>query len=75
MSKTPTERSVQLLWIAGNCFWCAMVPLLWWHAYDAHTAAQASLNTARLGMVSGVGALWSVVGAVWLKKLREPQKT
>jgi hypothetical protein len=52
-----------------------MVPLLWWHAYDAHTAAQASLNTARLGMVSGVGALWSVVGAVWLKKLREPQKT
>jgi hypothetical protein len=75
MSKTAIEKSVRLLWVVGNFLWCSMAPLLWWHGYEAQTAAQASLNITRLGMVSGIGALWSVVGAVWLAKYRKTRKT
>jgi hypothetical protein len=71
MSKTGMEKSVRLLWIVGNCLWCAIVPLLWWHAYEAQTFARASLNITRLGMVSGIGACWAVAGAVWLAKYRK----
>lgn len=68
MSKT--EKSVKLLWIVGNCLLCFMIPLLRWHAYEAQTFAQASLNISRFGMISGIGVMWSVAGAAWLAKHR-----
>ena len=74
MPKIGIEKPVKLLWVEGNCLWCSMVPLLWWRAYEAQTAAQASLNITRLGVVSGIGAVWSVAGAVWLTKLRVAAK-
>ena len=74
MSKTGIEKSVKILWVVGNCLWCSMVPLLWWHAYEAQTAAQASLNSTRLLFVSGTGGLWSLAGAAWLAKLRKDAK-
>jgi hypothetical protein len=75
MSKTGVEKSVKLLWFVGNCFWCPMVLVLWWHGYEAQTFAQASRNITWLGMVSGMGACWSVAGAAWLAKLRKTRKT
>ena len=74
MSKTGMEKSVKILWVVGNCLWCSMVPLLWWHTYEAQTAAQASLNSTRLLFVSGIGGLWSLAGAAWLAKLRKDAK-
>jgi len=74
MSEPGTEKSVKLWWVVGNCLWCSLVSLLWWHGYEAQTAAQASLNITRLGMVSGIGALWSVAGAAWLVKHRKTRK-
>lgn len=73
MSKIGTEKSVRFLWVVGNCIWCSMIPILWWRGYEAQTATQASLNSTRLLFVSGIGGLWSVVGAVWLAKHRKPQ--
>ena len=71
----PTSNTgIELLWLIGNCIWCATVPLLWWHGYEAHTAAQASLNSTRLLFVSGIGGLWSIAGGVWLAKLRKTRK-
>ena len=64
-SKTAKEKLVMLLWIVGNCVWCPMVLVLLWHQGDAQTFAQASANSTRLGMVSGLGTLWAVAGAVW----------
>jgi hypothetical protein len=75
MPKTGVEKSVKLLWVVGNCLWCSMVPLLWWHGYEAQTFAQASLNSTRLGLVSGIGLLWSLAGAAWLARLRNARKT
>jgi hypothetical protein len=72
----PTSNTgIELLWLMGNCIWCATVPLLWWHGYEAQTAAQASLNSTRLLFVSGIGGLWSIAGGVWLAKLRKTRKT
>ena len=75
ISKTGMEESVKLLWLAGNCFWCAMIPLLWWRGYEAQTAAQASLATTRLEMVAGFGGIWAVTGAVWLAKHRTARES
>jgi hypothetical protein len=75
MSKTGIERSVKLLWVVGTCVWCPMVALLWWHGYEAQTFAHASLNSTRLGLVSGIRVLWSLAGAVWLAKLRKTRTT
>jgi hypothetical protein len=75
MSKTGIEKSVKLLWVVGICLWCPMAALLWWHGYEALTFAQASLNLTRLGLVSGIGALWSVAGAIWLAKHRNTRTT
>jgi len=74
MSKISVEKWVKLLWVVGTCLWCSMIPLLWWHGYEAQTAMQASLNSTRLGMVSGIGVVWSVTGAAWLAKHRKPRK-
>jgi len=74
MSKTGIEKLVKVLWVVGSCLWCSMAPLLWWQGYEAQTFAQASLDSTRLGMVSGIGALWSVAGAVWLANLERPER-
>jgi hypothetical protein len=74
-SKIGIEVLFKLLWVAGSCLWCSMVLFLWWHGYEAQTAAQASLNITRLGMISGIGILWSVAGAAWLAKHRKTRKT
>ena len=74
MSKISVEKWVKLLWVVGTCLWCSMIPLLWWHGYEAQTAAQASLNSTRLLFVSGIGGLWSLAGAAWLAKLRKDAK-
>jgi len=74
MPKTGIEKSLRLLWVVGNCLWCSMIPLMWWHAYEAQTAAKASLSIAWLGTVAGIGAVWSVAGAVWLAKRRNGVK-
>ena len=66
MSKTGIEKSVRLLWVVGNCLCCFILPLLWWQGYEAQTAAHASLNITRLGIVSSIGILWAVAGAAWL---------
>jgi hypothetical protein len=71
MSKNAIERSVKLVWVAGNCVWCPLVLFLWWRGYEAQTFAEASLNITRLGMVAGIGACWSVAGRVWLAKIRK----
>ena len=75
MSKTGIEKSVKLLWVVGIGVWGSMVALLWWHLYEAQTFAQASLSIAQLGTVSGIGAIWSIVGAVWLSKSRKTRGT
>jgi membrane protein DedA with SNARE-associated domain len=75
MSKAGIEKSVFLLWFMGACVWCPMVLVLWWYGYESQTFAQASFNSTRLEMVAGIGTLWSVVGAVWLAKLRKTRKT
>jgi Na+/melibiose symporter-like transporter len=75
MSKNGIEKSAKLLWVLGNCVWCPMVLILWWHGYQAQTFAQASLSIAQLGTVSGIGAIWSIVGAVWLSKSRKTRGT
>ena len=74
MSKTGIERSLRLLWVVGNCLWCSMIPLMWWHAYEAQTSAQASLSIPWLGTAAGIGAVWSIAGAVWLAKRRNGVK-
>lgn len=71
MSKTGIEKSAKLFWLVGCCIWVPMILVLWWHGYEAQTAAQASLSITRLGVVSGIGVIWSVVGAAWLAKLRK----
>ena len=72
---TGIEKSVVLLYFIGTCIWCPMVLVLWWHGHEAQTFAQASLNSTRLLYLSGTGILWSLVGAVWLAKLRKTRKT
>jgi hypothetical protein len=74
MSKIGTEKPVRPLWVVGNCIWCSMIPILWWHAYEAQTAAQASLEGMRLLFVSGIGGVWSLAGGVWPAKLRKLRK-
>jgi len=39
MSKTGVEKPVKILWFVGNCLWCSIVLILWWHGYDAQTFA------------------------------------
>jgi hypothetical protein len=51
-----------------------MILFLWWHGYDAQTFAQASFNSTLLEMVAGIGAIWSVIGAVWLAKHKKDAK-
>jgi hypothetical protein len=74
MSKTGIEKSVKLFWVVGYCIWVPMVAVLWWHGYEAQTAAQASFNMTRLETVSVIGVIWSVAGAAWLAKLRKTRK-
>jgi hypothetical protein len=69
--KTGIEKLVKILWVVGNCVWCPMVLVLWWHGHESQTFARASFNATRLEMVSGIGVLWLVAGAVWLAKLRK----
>ena len=69
------EKAVILLYFKGTCVWCPMVLVLWWHGHETQTVAQASLNSARLLCVSGIGVLWSIAGAVWLAKLRKMRTT
>ena len=68
--KTAMEKLAKILWAAGNCVWCPMVLLVWWHGHESQTLARASLKATQLEMVSGIGVLWLVAGAVWLAKLR-----
>ena len=75
MSKNGIEKSAKLLWVLGNCVWCPMVLILWWHGYQAQTFAQASLNSTRLGLVSAIGIFWSLAGAAWLAKLKKTRTT
>ncbi len=75
MFKTAIERPVRLWWIVGNCIWCPLILVLWWHAYESQTFAQASLTVTWLEAVSSIGVLWSVIGAVWLAKLRKTRRT
>lgn len=70
-SKIGLEKSVKLLWIVGNCLWCSLIPLLWWHGWNSQTSAQASLNSTRLLCVSGFGVLWTFIGSACLAKLRK----
>ncbi len=72
---TGREKSVKLLWVVGNCLWCPVVALLWWQGYESQTFAQASRDIARLGMVAGFGAVWSIAGAAWLANLRNARTT
>ena len=74
MSKTGIEKSVKLFLVAGYCIWVPVIAVLWWHGYEAQTAAQASLNMTRLEMVSGIGVIWSVAGVAWLAKLRKARE-
>jgi hypothetical protein len=37
--KTGLERSVNLLWVVGNCLWCSIDLILFWHGHDAQTFA------------------------------------
>jgi len=41
VSKIGVEKSVKILWVVGNCLWCSIVLILWWHGYDAQTFAGA----------------------------------
>jgi membrane protein DedA with SNARE-associated domain len=75
MSKTGIEKSVRALWVVGIGVWCPTVALLGWHLGEAQTFAQASLNSTRLELVSGIGVLWSLAGAAWLAKLRKTRTT
>lgn len=68
MSKSGVEKSVQLLWIGGSCFWGLMILLLWWRGFEARSFAQASLCTAWLGTVSGISVLWCVAGAAFVRR-------
>jgi hypothetical protein len=67
MSKTGADKTIQLLWIVGSCFWCLMILLLWWRVFEARNFAQASLSTGWLGMVSATTVLWCVGGAAFLR--------
>lgn len=90
MPKTGVEKSVKILWVVGNCLWCAIDLILWWHGYDAQTFAGAlthphwllSLFTPGPAaqavplvlFVSGLGICWSLAGHAWLTKLRKTRK-
>jgi hypothetical protein len=70
MTMTFTKRSVKWLWTAGIIVIFGMMLLLWWHAHNAQTFAQASFFSTRLGLVSALGSFWSIAGGILIKRLK-----
>jgi hypothetical protein len=61
--KTGLEKSVHLLWVAGNCLWFPIVFILWWHGYDVQNFAGAPVNPHWLLSLFTPGSSHSVAQA------------